>query len=181
MPVSEQGVSTDRYTLIPRTLIFLTRGESVLLLKGADDKRIWPGAYNGVGGHVERGEDVIAAARRELFEETGLNAETLWLCGIATIDTGQDPGIGLYIFKGTCPRGKPRKSPEGSLEWVHREELDSKPLVEDLPELLPLILERKPEDPPFAAQYRYDEDEQLQISFAPLKLPLPRTPRTREN
>ena len=68
MPIADQGVSSDRYQLIPRTLIFLTRGESVLLLKGAPNKRIWANRYNGVGGHIERGEDAHTAARRELLE-----------------------------------------------------------------------------------------------------------------
>lgn len=75
MPLSDQGVSTQRYKLIPRTLIFLKRGDKVLLHKGAPHKHIWANLYNGIGGHIERGEDVLNAARRELNEETGLDAE----------------------------------------------------------------------------------------------------------
>jgi 8-oxo-dGTP diphosphatase len=74
MPGSDQVVSRDRYSLIPRCLIFLQRADEVLLFKGSPDKRLWPGRYNGVGGHIERGEDVLSAARRELLEETGLAA-----------------------------------------------------------------------------------------------------------
>jgi len=40
MPKSEQGISAGRYMIIPRTLIFITRGDSVLLIKGAPDKRL---------------------------------------------------------------------------------------------------------------------------------------------
>lgn len=64
MPSSDQGINRERYMLIPRMLIFLRRGESVLLLKGAPTKRLWAGKYNGVGGHVERGEDILSAARK---------------------------------------------------------------------------------------------------------------------
>ena len=53
MPSSDQGLTNDRYTLIPRVLVFLTRGDTVLLLKGAPTKRLWAGKYNGVGGHVD--------------------------------------------------------------------------------------------------------------------------------
>ena len=58
MPKADQGVevslSRDRYTVIPRTLCFVTRGDRVLLLRGALTKRIWANKYNGIGGDVER-------------------------------------------------------------------------------------------------------------------------------
>ena len=69
MPQSDQGITKDRYTVVPRVAIFLRRGDAVLLLKGAPTKRLWANKYNGLGGHVERGEDAMSAARRELLEE----------------------------------------------------------------------------------------------------------------
>ena len=98
MPQSDQGITRDRYMLIPRTVIFLRRGESYLLIKGAPIKRLWAGKYNGVGGHVERGEDVLSAAKRELKEETGLDAG-LWLCGTVIVDV-DGFGICLFVFSG---------------------------------------------------------------------------------
>jgi 8-oxo-dGTP diphosphatase len=165
MPVSDQGVSSDRYLLIPRTLIFLTRGESVLLLKGAPDKRLWPNQYNGVGGHVEAGEDILSSAKRELLEETGVIPDTLWLCGTVTVDTQESIGIGIYVYAGTCSAGKPHPSPEGKLEWVAFEELPSLPLVEDLTILLPKVLSQSREDAPFSAHYHYDSSGKIQIRF----------------
>ena len=65
MPRADQGVaaSRGRYQVVPRTLCFVTHEDAVLLLKGAPTKRIWPGRYNGLGGHVEPDEDVLAAAQ----------------------------------------------------------------------------------------------------------------------
>jgi len=165
MPVSEQGVTHERYSLIPRTLIFLTCGERILLIKGAPDKRLWAKRYNGIGGHIEAGEDVLSAARRELKEEAGLESADLWLCGTVTIDTGENPGIGLFIFRGECPPGIPRASAEGSLEWLPIQALAEYPLVEDLTTLLPRVLALKPGDPPLSALYSYNAGDQLVIQF----------------
>ena len=57
MPVSDQGVNLERYMLIPRTAIFVRRGDSYLLLKGAPTKRLWAGKFNGLGGHTACRQD----------------------------------------------------------------------------------------------------------------------------
>jgi 8-oxo-dGTP diphosphatase len=151
--------------LVPRTLIFVTRGNKVLLLKGAKNKRLWSRLYNGVGGHVEQGEDILSAAHRELLEETGLNISNLWLCGITTVDTQTNPGVGIYIFRGECTEGELAYSKEGSLEWIQETDISILPMVVDLPILLPRILGMKYGDPPFSAHSKYNEAGELVVTF----------------
>jgi len=164
MPKSDQGLSKARYTVVPRTAIFLRRGESYLLLKGAPTKRLWADKYNGLGGHVERGEDVLSAAQRELLEETGLSAD-LWLCGTLIVDAGET-GICLYFFLGECPEGEPQPSREGQAEWIAFDRVGELPVVEDLPVLLARIHTMQRGDTPFAARSYYDEHERLILEFA---------------
>lgn len=170
MGAEEQGVeqSRHRYQVIPRVLVFVTNAGKLLLLKGAPDKRIWPNLYNGIGGHIERGEDVRAAALREVQEEVGLrDVENLRLRGIIHIDAG-DPrtGIMLFVFTGVSQTTGVAPSAEGTPEWIEPDRLPKESLVPDLPALLSLLESMKPDDPPFFARYWYNEAGRLQMHFS---------------
>jgi 8-oxo-dGTP diphosphatase len=168
MTKTDQGVdkSADRYKAVPRTLSFITRGDEVLLLRGAPTKRIWPDKYNGVGGHVEADEDIYTSAVREMREETGLDIADACLRGILNIDVGQETGIIVFVFTARALGRDARPSPEGTLEWVKQDQIQMLDLVEDLPELLPRVLAMRPDDAPFFARYHYDEGDRLVIAFA---------------
>ena len=140
MPPIKQTTTPARYAVVPRTLVFLTREDEVLLLHGAADKRLWAGKYNGLGGHIEPGEEPQRAARREVKEEAGLEVDKLTLRAVIHVTLPEPPGVMLFVFVGTAPAAKPRPSPEGTPVWIKQEELAQYPLVEDLYELLPLVL-----------------------------------------
>jgi 8-oxo-dGTP diphosphatase len=164
MPISDQGISTDRFMLVPRVLIFITRGSLFLLQKGASTKRLWANKYNGIGGHLEPGEDILSAARRELLEETGLTID-LWLCGTIIVETGRNPGIGIYVFTGESLHGDPTPNDEGTLEWFPFSKVKDLRTVEDLPVLISRIQKMERGDEPFHARSFY-KDEKLTVNFA---------------
>jgi len=169
MGKQDQGVaqSRGRYHVVPRTLCFITHGDDVLLLKGAPTKRIWPNRYNGVGGHIERDEDVLSAARREMKEETGLDVADVRLRAVINIDAA-DPqaGILLFVFTARAPTRVVKPSAEGTLEWVPLSKLGEYELVEDLPELLPRVLGLAEDAPPLCGRYTYDDADRLVITWA---------------
>ncbi len=169
MPRQDQGIDVSltrrRFTVIPRTLVFIRRDTYVLLLRGSSQKRIWANKYNGIGGHVEHDEDVYSAALREIREETGLDVENLRLVGLINIDGDQPTGIMLFVFTAQSRSGDPIPTEEGTPEWIARDQLAQIDLVEDLPTILPRALDWPPNAPPFFAHYHYDEQERLIIRF----------------
>lgn len=140
MEKHKQKILPGRYQVAPRTLIFIKNDDELLLIKGAKDKKIWPGLYNGIGGHVERGEDALSAAHRELFEETGLENTQLDLRAIIFIDVEEYQGISLFVFFGNSEQTGLVSSEEGIIEWIKIDQIQNYPMVEDLYQLIPLVL-----------------------------------------
>jgi len=144
MDPGDQGVKETNYSVIPRNLIFITKDDCILLLKGAPTKRLWANKYNGIGGHIEPGETPLQSAHRELLEETGFTIEHLDLRAIIHITMPQPPGVMLFIFVGQTPTSMVLASSEGTPVWVPKSEYLHLELVEDLYTLLPIILQPGP-------------------------------------
>jgi 8-oxo-dGTP diphosphatase len=135
------------YTPILATLGYVLSpdGRRVLLVhrnRRPDDAHF--GKYNGLGGKLEAGEDIVSGLRREVREESGLDCDELALRG-----TVSWPGFGKggedwfgFIFLVTRFSGQPRADNlEGTLEWVDLGRLPSLPLWEGDRHFLPLVFD----------------------------------------
>ncbi|GBD08980.1 8-oxo-dGTP diphosphatase [Candidatus Thermoflexus japonica] len=158
---ADQGNVAGRWAVIPRVLCFLFRGDQVLLLQRSPERKIFPGRYNGLGGHVEPGEDLRTAARRELAEEAGIPVEALRLAGLITVDTGTSPGVLVAVFVGETSGEPTRSTPEGTLVWMPISQVLELPVVEDFPVLWPRVLRFRETGELFFLSYAYDAQDHL--------------------
>ena len=118
----------SRYVVVPRTLCFVFFEDDVLLIKRSPLRRLFPNKINGLGGHVERDEDVYGAAAREIKEEAGITVTDLWLAGVVNVDgaLGQAdplanrgyPGVMIFVFTAQTNGHDVQASDEGELLWV---------------------------------------------------------------
>jgi 8-oxo-dGTP diphosphatase len=168
MGSKEQGANATggRWLTMPRTLCFVLNGDDVLLMKRGAHKRVFPNRYNGVGGHIERDEDPLTSVRREILEETGLTVEDVRLRAVYNIDSGEATGILLFVFTGISQQRLVIANTEGTLHWIPRAEVLKLDLVEDIPHILPRILEMGPGDAPLFIHASYDERDRIQLRFA---------------
>lgn len=168
MTATEQGANAieNRWLTIPRTLSFVFNDGDVLLMKRAAHKRVFPNRYNGVGGHIERDEDPITSARREIHEETGLHVRDVRLRAVYNIDAGEATGIALFVFTAVSDSREVTANSEGTLHWIAREAVFSLDLVEDLPYLLPRILSMPDNAAPLFVHVSYDANDAIQMRFA---------------
>ena len=79
-------IPEGRYHLVSDILVQHTDG-SYLLVKRREDKDVYPGFWEAsAGGSAQTGETPIEAAKRELFEETGIMADNFELIAKAFRD-----------------------------------------------------------------------------------------------
>ncbi len=118
------------------------------------------GKYNGVGGHVERGEDIATCMKREIMEETGLTVESMRMRGTmvwADFGPSKEDWLG-FIFVVDKWSGVPFKdNEEGVLSWERIDSLDSLPMWKGDRLFLPLVFGPDPRQ--FHGYMRYEGDE----------------------
>ena len=106
---------------------FLRNKDKYLLMNRAVNRKIAPGVWSGVGGHVEPQElnDPLSACYREIEEESGIvksQIETLDLQYII-IRTSKSEIRQNYIYFGETSQTDVTQTDEGVLFWVNENDL----------------------------------------------------------
>lgn len=138
------------YTPIVATLGYVLSADrsKVLLIHRnarADDQHL--GKYNGLGGKMDPGEDVVTCMRREIHEEAAIECTHMSLRG-----TISWPGFGKhgedwlgFVFLIESYTGTPLESnPEGTLEWIDVGRILELPLWDGDRHFLPLVFDSDP-------------------------------------
>ena len=117
------------------TLCLIRSGTKILLQNRL--KADWRG-YTLPGGHIEPGESIVDAVKREVREETGLTVKNPKLRGVKQfpIDGGR---YIVFLFCADEFEGELISSDEGEMEWIERAEIENIAAVDDFRELLDVI------------------------------------------
>ncbi|MBQ8372433.1 MAG: 8-oxo-dGTP diphosphatase [Clostridia bacterium] len=114
------------------TLCYIEREGSYLMLhrikKENDENR---DKWIGIGGRLEEGESPFDCARREIFEETSLTADSLRYRGIVTFVSDRYGTEYMHLFQTLDFHGDVKDDcDEGVLEWIRKDRLLSLPMWE---------------------------------------------------
>jgi 8-oxo-dGTP pyrophosphatase MutT (NUDIX family) len=107
-------------------------GDKVLMLKRSQKVSTNQGRWAAISGYIEKGEEPLAAARREIAEEIGLEAATLLREGGLHVIRGGDVIWNIHTFLFSAPDEKV------TLDWEHTEHRWLLPgEIEGLPDRVP--------------------------------------------
>ncbi|XP_069503722.1 oxidized purine nucleoside triphosphate hydrolase [Ambystoma mexicanum] len=124
------------------TLVLVVQPKQVLL--GMKKRGFGAGRWNGFGGKVQKGETIEQAARRELFEESGLTVDELHKIGNIKFEfVGNSELMDVHVFRADSYCGEPTESDEMRPQWF---ELDNVPFMQMWPDDIywfPIMLQKR--------------------------------------
>ncbi len=138
------------YTPIVATLGYVLSpdGKQTLMVhrnKRENDQHL--GKYNGLGGKMEPGEDILTCLKREIQEEADIICDNIELRG--TINwtgfgpKGEDWFGFIFLIRGFTGE-PPAANEEGDLVWVDVDRIMTLPMWEGDRYFLPLVFDGKP-------------------------------------
>ncbi len=149
-----KSVAGNKYMKKLLTLCIIHRHPKILL--GLKKRGFGMGKWNGFGGKVFSSETIENAAKRELQEEAGIEAEHLKKVGILEFEfKGDFEVLEVHIFKSESFLGKPIESEEMKPRWFHINEIPFDKMWPDDKYWLPLLLKGKK----FRGKFLFDKSD----------------------
>lgn len=87
----------ERHTVVLRTLCFVFNDINQVLLMERSADKFDAGMFNVLGGHIEKGEDVLKCAEREVFEESGIKPDSTNLMGIVHVSDFFGKNVMMFV------------------------------------------------------------------------------------
>ena len=117
-------------------LCLIYRDDKILV-----EEKIWRGQKGIIfpGGHVEKGESLLASVIREMQEETGLTIEHPIPCGFKDWFNDDGSRYLVLLYKTDRFSGELRSSEEGRVFWTTRKEFERLPVIWNMREILQIL------------------------------------------
>lgn len=144
------------------TLAFVRHDDALLLIRHPEPGARFAGQWNGIGGHVEAGEGVRAAARRELREEAGVDVPELRLRVVIHESGLLGEAWLVFVFTGEAATRTLHPAPGHEVAW-HPLGALPRPLVHDVEVLLPHVFREG--DPVFLTESYDGGDVRLTLEL----------------
>ncbi len=127
----------SRTSTVELTNLCLIYRENKILV----EEKTWRGQKGIIfpGGHVEKGESLLASVIREMQEETGLTIEHPIPCGFKDWFNDDGSRYLVLLYKTDRFSGELRSSEEGRVFWTTREEFERLPVIWNMREILQIL------------------------------------------
>lgn len=114
----------------------------ILMLKRADNKKIDPGLYGGIGGKVEPHESFYDALKREIEEETGLTEfESIKPYSITQhpYPPNDSEWVNIYFIVHIAKQVEIKPMEDGTFHWIDPKDIDKLPMPMDIKEYIKIL------------------------------------------
>ena len=138
------------------TLCLVQEGDKLLL--GMKKRGLGSGRWNGFGGKVHEGETIEEAAKRETFEEAGIEIKNMERVGnMDFLWEGRKDIFGVSVFKVLEYSGFPKETEEMKPQWFSISEIPYENMWPDDKYWIPLFLQGKK----FDGRCLFDEKDNI--------------------
>lgn len=141
------------------------RRKVLMIHRNKREKDCFLGKYNGLGGKLDLGENIMDGMRREIREEAGIECTEITLRGSINWPGFNDQNWLGFIFLITKFSGEVLKdNEEGDLVWLEVDSLKNYPMWEGDKFFLPLVFD---EDPcPFHGYMPYENGKPVSWQYS---------------